>query len=112
MLHIIFAILKIVLLILAAVLGLALWILALLLLIPVRYEDHVKKKEEFFVEAKVHWLLHLVRVPVSFRDGKLSAKLKVLIFTVKDFLADEERFRTGRKRRSRMWRKRVTRPDR
>ena len=48
MLHIIFAILKIVLLILAAVLGLALWILALLLLIPVRYEAHVKKKEEFY----------------------------------------------------------------
>ena len=65
MLHIIFAILKIVLLILAAVLGIALWILALLLLIPVRYEAHVKKKEEFFVEAKVHWLLHLVRVPVE-----------------------------------------------
>ena len=95
MLHIIFAILKIVLLILAAVLGIALWILALLLLIPVRYEAHVKKKEEFFVEAKVHWLLHLVRVPVSFRDGKLSAKLKVLIFTVKDFLADEEEIQDG-----------------
>ena len=95
MLHIIFAILKIVLLILAAVLGIALWILALLLLIPVRYEAHIKKKEEFFVEAKVHWLLHLVRVPVSFRDGKLSAKLKVLIFTVKDFLADEEEIQDG-----------------
>lgn len=95
MLHIIFAILKIILLILAAVLGLALWILALLLLIPVRYEAHVKKKEEFFVEAKVHWLLHLVRMPVSFRDGKLSAKLKVLIFTVKDFLADEEEIQDG-----------------
>lgn len=95
MLHIIFAILKIVLLILAAVLGIALWILALLLLIPVRYEAHVKKKEEFFVEAKVHWLLHLVRMPVSFRDGELSAKLKVLIFTVKDFLADEEEIQDG-----------------
>lgn len=95
MLHIIFAILKIVLLILAAVLGLALWILALLLFVPVRYEAHVKKKEEFFVEAKVHWLLHLLGVPVSFRDGKLSAKLKVLIFTVKDFLADEEEIQDG-----------------
>ena len=95
MLHIIFAILKIVLLILAAVLGIALWILALLLLIPVRYEAHVKKKEEFSVEAKVHWLLHLVRVPVSFRDGKLLVKLKVLIFTVKDFLADEEEIQDG-----------------
>lgn len=47
MLHIIFAILKIVLLILAAVLGLALWILALLLLIPVRCETHVKRKRNF-----------------------------------------------------------------
>lgn len=95
MLHIIFSILKIILLILAVVLGLALLILALLLFVPVRYEAHLKKKEEFFVEAKVHWLLHLVRVPVSFRDEKLLAKLKVLFFTVKDFLADEEEIEDG-----------------
>lgn len=50
MLHIIWIILKIILLILAVVLGLALLILALLLLVPVRYEAHLKKKEEFFVE--------------------------------------------------------------
>ena len=53
MLHIIWIILKIILLILAVVLGLALLILALLLLVPVRYEAHLKKKEEFFVEARV-----------------------------------------------------------
>ena len=95
MLHIIFAILKIVLLILAAVLGVVLLLLALLLFVPVRYEAQIKKKEKFFVEAKVHWLFHLVRVPVSFRDGELSAKLKVLIFTVKEFLADEEEIEDG-----------------
>ena len=97
MLHIIWIILKIILLILAVVLGLALLILALLLLVPVRYEAHLKKKEEFFVEARVHWLLQLVRVPVSFRNGELSAKLKVLIFTVKDFLADEKEIEDGMK---------------
>lgn len=52
MLHIIWIILKIILLILAVVLGLALLILALLLLVPVRYEAHLKKKEEFFVGSK------------------------------------------------------------
>ncbi len=97
MLHIIWIILKIILLILAVVLGLALLILALLLLVPVRYEARLKKKEEFFVEARVHWLLQLVRVPVSFRNGELSAKLKVLIFTVKDFLADEKEIEDGMK---------------
>lgn len=97
MLHIIWIILKIILLILAVVLGLALLILALLLLVPVRYEAHLKKKEEIFVEARVHWLLQLVRVPVSFRNGELSAKLKVLIFTVKDFLADEKEIEDGMK---------------
>ena len=49
------------------------------------------------MEARVHWLLQLVRVPVSFRNGELSAKLKVLIFTVKDFLADEKEIEDGMK---------------
>lgn len=95
MLHIIWMIIKIILLILAAVLGLVLLVLAVLLFVPIRYEAHIKKKEEFFVEAKVHWLLHLVRMPVSFRDGELSAKVKVLCFTVKDLLADEDEIRDG-----------------
>lgn len=93
--HSILMILKIVLLILAAVLGLGILVLALLLFVPVRYEIHIKKKEELQAEARVHWLLHLIRLPVSYRDGELSAKVKVLSFTVKDLLAQEQEIREG-----------------
>ena len=93
--HSILMILKIVLLILAAVLGLGILVLALLLFVPVRYEIHIRKKEELQAEARVHWLLHLIRLPVSYRDGELSAKVKVLFFTVKDLLAQEQEIREG-----------------
>lgn len=93
--HSILMILKIVLLILAAVLGLGILVLALLLFVPVRYEIHIRKKEELQAEARVHWLLHLIRLPVSYRDGELSAKVKVLFFTVKDLLAGEQEIREG-----------------
>ena len=95
MLHSILMILKIVLLILAAVLGLGILVLALLLFVPVRYEIHIRKKEELQAEARVHWFLHLIRLPVSYRDGELSAKVKVLFFTVKDLLAGEQEIREG-----------------
>ena len=93
--HSILMILKIVLLILAAVLGLGILVLALLLFVPVRYEIHIRKKEELQAEARVHWLLHLIRLPVSYLDGELSAKVKVLFFTVKDLLAGEQEIREG-----------------
>ena len=93
--HSILMILKIVLLILAAVLGLGILVLALLLFVPVRYEIHIRKREELQAEARVHWLLHLIRLPVSYRDGELSAKVKVLFFTVKDLLAKEQEIREG-----------------
>lgn len=90
MLSIIWMIVKIILLLLAAVLALALLVLAVLLFVPIRYEAHIKKDEKFLAEAKAHWFLRLVRLPVTFRDGQLSAKLKIFLFTIKDFLAEEE----------------------
>lgn len=90
MLHVILLILKIIGIVLAAILGIVLLVLLLLLFVPVRYRAFLSKRESFQAEAKVSWLLHLISVPVSFRDGELSVKIKVLGITIKDLMADEE----------------------
>ena len=85
MLQIFFLILKIIGIILAAVLGLAILLLLLVLFVPVRYRAYgVKKERECRAEAKISWLLHLISVPVAFREGELSAKIKILGITLMD----------------------------
>lgn len=85
MLQIFFLILKIIGIILAAVLGLAILLLLLVLFVPVRYRAYgVKKEGECKAEAKISWLLHLISVPVAFREGELSAKIKILGITLMD----------------------------
>lgn len=85
MLQIFFLILKIIGIILAAVLGLAILLLLLVLFVPVRYRAYgVKKEGECRAEAKISWLLHLISVPVAFREGELSAKIKILGITLMD----------------------------
>ena len=90
MLHVLWLILKILLLIEAGLLGFLLLILALVLLVPVRYRGHVRKEEGFQAEGELSWLLRLVWVPVKLEGDGISAKLKILCFTVKDLLAEEE----------------------
>ncbi len=85
MLQIFFLILKIIGIILAAVLGLAILLLLLVLFVPVRYRAYgVKKEGECRAEAKISWLLHLISVPVAFWEGELSAKIKILGITLMD----------------------------
>lgn len=85
MLQIFFLILKIIGIILAVVLGLAILLLLLVLFVPVRYRAYgVKKEGECRAEAKISWLLHLISVPVAFREGELSAKIKILGITLMD----------------------------
>lgn len=85
MLQVFFLILKIIGIILAAVLGLAILLLLLVLFVPVRYRAYgVKKEGECRAEAKISWLLHLISVPVAFREGELSAKIKILGITLMD----------------------------
>lgn len=90
MLHVLWLILKILLLIVAGLLGLLLLVLVLVLLVPVRYRGHVRKEEGFQAEGELSWLLRLVRVPVKLEGDGISAKLKILCFTVKDLLAEEK----------------------
>lgn len=95
MLQVLLLILKIILLVLAAVLGLAVLLVMLVLFVPVRYRAYGKKKEETFLEAKLSWLFHLVSIPINFRDGVLSAKVKVFGFTIMNLAEQEESGEAG-----------------
>lgn len=81
--HILLLILKIIGIILASLLGLLLLILLLLLFVPVRYKGTLCREKDLEIKAKLTWLLHMISVPVDFRDGQLSVKIKLFGFTIK-----------------------------
>ena len=90
MLHVLFVILKIIGIVLAALLGLLILILLLALFVPIRYKGKLRRETELEVTAKVSWLLHIISVPVIYQDGALSVKIKFLGITVKRLMEDEE----------------------
>lgn len=90
MLHIFLFVLKIIGIILAALLGLLLLILLLLLFVPIRYRGKLSKDKDLEITAKASWLLHMISVPMSFREGVFSGKIKLFGITVKNFAEDEE----------------------
>ena len=94
MLQIWFLIIKIIGIILAALLGLALLILLLVLFVPVRYRAYgIRSSRECRAEGRVSWLLRLLSIPFSFQDGELEIRVKLLGFTILDPLKEEEAFR-------------------
>ena len=101
MLQILFLIIKIIGIILAALLGLALLILLLVLFVPVRYRAYgIRSSRECRAEGRVSWLLRLLCIPFSFQDGELEIKVKLLGFTILDPLkGEEEAFREPVQRR-------------
>ena len=82
MLEIILLILKIIGIVLLSILGLVVLIILLILFVPVRYRAQGEKHEEIKAEGRVTWLLHLLRIKVSYKDGKLKTKGKLLFFTI------------------------------
>lgn len=90
MLHVFLVILKIIGLILAVLLGLLLLILLLVLFVPIRYKGKLLKEKELEATARVSWLLHMVSVPITFRHGVLSVRIKFFGITVKTLMEDEE----------------------
>ena len=91
MLQILFLIIKIIGIILAALLGLALLILLLVLFVPVRYQAYgIRSSRECRAEGRVSWLLRLLSIPFSFQDGELEIRVKLLGFTILDPLKGEE----------------------
>lgn len=94
MLQILFLIIKIIGIILAALLGIALLILLLVLFVPVRYRAYgIRSSRECRAEGRVSWLLRLLSIPFSFQDGELEIRVKLLGFTILDPLKEEEAFR-------------------
>lgn len=93
MLHVIWTIIKIILLILAVLLGIAAILLLAVLFIPVRYQARGKKGETAAeLQAKLSWMGSLINIPVSYQDGVFSAKLRVFGFSVRNLLEEEEPF--------------------
>ena len=88
--HVILVILKIIGIVLLVILGIILFVVLMVLYVPARYKIEAKKQDEICVRASVTWLLHLISIPVIYEQGKLSVRLKILGFQVKDFMEKPE----------------------
>ena len=84
MLHILWILIKIILIILGILLGLALLAVLLLLFCPLRYQAQAVKELDSFKEtelvARVSWLFHAVGVRLSYYNGERM--LEIMIFGV------------------------------
>jgi len=80
MLHILWMILKIIGIILAAILGILVLLLCIALFVPLRYRlesDCQGTPESLNGELKATWLLHLVSIYVTYHDQKVKWQLRV-----------------------------------
>ena len=99
MLHIIWVILKIVGVLLAALVCLLLLLLCTTLLVPFCYRFSVMKDEKDFLgKGKVNWLFHMISVTVCFQNGKPEARMRILFFKKNLFPAKKQE-RSRKKRR-------------
>ena len=84
MLHILWILIKFILIILGILLGLALLAVLLLLFCPIRYQAQAVKETDSFKEtelvARVSWLFHAAGVRLSYYNGE--RKLEIMIFGV------------------------------
>lgn len=82
MLLILLNILKITGIVLLCIIGFVLFVLLLVLFVPIRYRlSGFKDEDEYGIDARISWLLHLVRVMFSYPEpGEVS--VKVLFFEV------------------------------
>ncbi|MGN0404366.1 MAG: DUF2953 domain-containing protein [Bariatricus sp.] len=80
MLHFIGLLLKIIGIILAVILGILVLLVCIVLLVPVRYAadaDFPGNVNEIKAHGSVSWLLHLIRLKVSFENGELKWNLRL-----------------------------------
>lgn len=82
MLHILWMVIKFILILLGIVLGLLLLAILLVLFCPVRYYAAAEKLEDDFKKTKfnvsVSWLFHGVWVRLQYQEGKLGTKINLL----------------------------------
>lgn len=80
MLHIILFILKIIGIILAAILGILVLLLCIVLFVPVRYVVSAESDgtiDGIRVKVRITWLLHLIRVVMRFEERKLEYAIRI-----------------------------------
>lgn len=90
MLHILWLIIKWILILLGILIGLILMILLLLLFCPIRYRGKIKKDRtdslrEIHVFGEVSWLLHIISAQVFWEQGVLKTKLCFLGIPLEKF---------------------------
>lgn len=78
MLHTVLAILKIIGIVLAAILGLFILILALALFVPVRYKMYADYEKKLNGWVRINWFLHLLSVRIVFVDNQPDYRIKIL----------------------------------
>ncbi len=84
MLHVLLTILKIIGILLLVILGIILVLILLVLFVPVRYRVHVRKDRDVFeADGRVTWLLHLLRVDLTYAKRSGSAVIRLLGRTIK-----------------------------
>ncbi len=98
MLHVIFLLFKIIGIILLVLLGLILTILLVILLIPIRYRIRVNHGEEFQLEGRISWLLHVVHMRISLLGEQRRILLRIFGFALYDSLRPKKRKHKGGKR--------------
>ena len=82
MLHILWLILKWILILLGILIGLVLLLLLLILFCPVRYRASAEKKRtegirEIRASGEVSWLLHIISARAFWEEGKIQTKICV-----------------------------------
>lgn len=80
MLHILLLILKIIGIILAAILGILVLLICIVLFVPVRYEAAVKcdgTLESLKAKVTVTWLLRLIRADILYKDGRMRNRIRI-----------------------------------
>lgn len=86
--------------ILLGLLLLVLALLAIVLFVPIRYQASIEREgKDLTVKAKVHYLLHLIRVPVTFENNKLTIRAKVLFFTLYSNVEGEKKPRKKKEKK-------------
>ncbi|QHQ62516.1 DUF2953 domain-containing protein [Anaerocolumna sedimenticola] len=77
MLHIVLFLLKIIGIILASILGLFIFLILVVLLVPIRYRINADNRDEIRAEAKISWLLSIINILILYSDNKLLIRLKL-----------------------------------
>lgn len=87
--HIVLLILKILLIAVLSILGLAIALLLLVLLAPVRYRAYVRKEDAFFAKASATWLGFVICGKAVYDDDGLRYRLRLFGGTIIDSERDD-----------------------